>query len=217
MNKTILRGVVGSTAYGLARAGSDIDRLGIFAAPMIDLTSLDWNSSKETVSQSGPAGDDFALHEVGKYFRLALKCNPTVSELLWLDEYEVKTWEGSLILSERSSFLSEKYARASYFGYAKAQLDKFHLHDFKVKHARHALRLLQQGDTLLYTGHLEVRVPDPQVYFDLDDMEPGAILELLTSEFTRFTEKTDISALPEVPDYDLVKEMLTEIRRGNVE
>lgn len=217
MNKTILSGIVGSTAYGLAREGSDIDRLGIFSAPMIDMTNLDWNARMETISQSGPDGDDFAMHEVGKYFRLALKCNPTVSELLWLEGYEVKTWEGMLILTIRDAFLSEKYARASYFGYAKAQLDKFHLHDFKVKHARHALRLLHQGDTLLYTGHLEVRVPDPQIFFDLDDMEPGAILELLTTEFTKFNEKVAVSALPELPNYDLVKELLTEIRRNHVE
>ena len=217
MSKTILSGVVGSTAYGLARAGSDIDMLGIFAAPMTELTGLNWHSSKDTISKSGPGGDDFALHEVGKYFRLALKCNPTVSELLWLEDYTVQTWEGSLTVLNRDAFLSEKHARNSYFGYAKAQLDKFHTHDFKVKHARHALRLLRQGDTLLYEGHLEVRVPDPQVYFDLDDMEPGAILELLTAEFTKFTEKTDLSALPETPNYDFVNEMLTDIRRSNVE
>ncbi len=36
----LLSGIVGSTAYGLAHAGSDIDRLGMFAAPTEQLHGL---------------------------------------------------------------------------------------------------------------------------------------------------------------------------------
>ncbi len=37
----LLSGIVGSTAYGLAGPGSDVDRLGMFAAPTLDLLRLD--------------------------------------------------------------------------------------------------------------------------------------------------------------------------------
>ena len=33
MNTPLLEGIVGSTAYGLAGPHSDVDRLGVFAAP----------------------------------------------------------------------------------------------------------------------------------------------------------------------------------------
>ncbi len=37
----LLAGIVGSTAYGLAGPDSDVDRLGVFAAPTLSLLGLD--------------------------------------------------------------------------------------------------------------------------------------------------------------------------------
>ena len=50
--RVILEGIVGSTAYGLARAGSDIDILGVYLAPAEDFLGLyppnDKNSTVRT-------------------------------------------------------------------------------------------------------------------------------------------------------------------------
>ena len=209
----ILSGVVGSHAYGLARADSDVDTLGVMVAPTLEVAGLNWSPQKETITNASPFGDDQTFHEVGKFIRLALKVNPTISELLWLDDYTVKTELGMMLVEHRRYFLSEKYTRDAYLGYAKSQLAKFQNLDFKKKHARHALRLLNQGDSLLYTGHLNVRVEDPQVYWDLDEMTPGAVLELLTDKFTEYTEKTEPSALPEAPNYGVASDLLDHIRK----
>lgn len=64
----ILQGVVGSTAYGLAREGSDVDRLGIFVTPTLDLVGL--GKPKDTRVGFKP---DITHHEVGKYLGLALE------------------------------------------------------------------------------------------------------------------------------------------------
>lgn len=211
-NTTILQGIVGSHAYGLAHEESDIDRLGIFVTPSSDIAGLDWSTKDETESFSGVGIDDFAAHEVRKFLRLALKSNPTVTELLWVDGYEVSTWEGQLVLDSRKEFLSHSFVKNAYFGYAKAQLDKFHLHDFKTKHARHTLRLLRQGQAALKTGEIVVKVDNPQEYFDLNDMSSGAILDLLGREFLLYTENHDPSPLPEEPNKDAARDILTTIR-----
>src|SRR5215210_72196 len=101
---TILQGVVGSMAYGLAHEGSDTDRLGIFVAPTYEVAGLDWHPSKET--RAGDAGGDHTEHEVGKYLRLALKANPTVTELLWLPDHEVATAQGRTLVAIRDRLLA---------------------------------------------------------------------------------------------------------------
>lgn len=214
-DKTILQGVVGSHAYGLAHEGSDTDRMGIFVSPSSTIAGLDWSIKDETNSISGVGVDDHASHEVRKFIRLALKSNPTVSELLWIDEYETSTWEGRMVVSARKEFLSHSHVKNAYFGYAKAQLDKFHNHDFKVKHARHALRLLQQGHSALATGEIVVKVANPKEFFDLNDMKSGAILDLLGKEFLRYTENNDPSPLPEEPNKDAARDIIATIRHFN--
>src|SRR3712207_6802639 len=77
----ILQGIVGSTAYGLAREGSDVDRLGVFVTPTEELFYI--AAPRQTIVTHKP---DQTLHEIGKYVSLALKCNPTILELMWLPD-----------------------------------------------------------------------------------------------------------------------------------
>ena len=122
--KVLLQAVLGSTAYGLAREGSDIDRLGIFAAPTLEVAGLDWNGHRESVVRHEPS--DMTHHEIGEHLRLALGCNPTLLEQLWLprEAYEVLTPEATALIALRESFLSEKGVRNTYGGYAKQQAIK---------------------------------------------------------------------------------------------
>jgi len=78
----LLAGVVGSTAYGLDGPDSDVDRLGVFAAPTIAFHGL--TRPRESDVTTAP---DQTLHEAGKFCRLALGGNPTVGELMWLKHY----------------------------------------------------------------------------------------------------------------------------------
>lgn len=109
----LLSGIVGSTAYGLAGPDSDVDRLGVFAAPTMALVGL--RTPPETRVTSKP---DSTLHEARKFCLLALSCNPTASELMWLPDnlYEVRTALGDDLIGIRRSFLCAKRTRNAYFG-----------------------------------------------------------------------------------------------------
>ncbi len=162
----LLSGIVGSTAYGLATEDSDVDRLGVFAAPTERLLGL--HPPEPSIVSSKP---DATFHEAGKYAALALKVNPTITELMWLPDelYETRTGLGSALIAIRRSFLSRKAVRNAYLGYATQQFRRLEnrgdgsfsadTRKRTAKHARHLYRLHAQGIMLWQTGHLTVRLP----------------------------------------------------------
>lgn len=167
----LLRGVVGSTAYGLDHAGSDKDYLGVFAAPTKTLLGL--HPPRDSVVTKDP---DMTVHEAKKFVGLCLGGNPTVSELLWLEEYEVQTRIGQHLISIRESMLGADRVRNAYLGYAWQQFERLSRRDgtFSAdtakrteKHARHMVRLVQQGLELYRTGQLTIRVKDPEYVRDM--------------------------------------------------
>lgn len=221
MDDVILQGIVGSTAYGLDREGSDIDRMGIFVAPTLDVAGLDWSSPMESRVTTKP---DLTQHEVGKFLRLALKCNPSILELLYLPDYEVLTSEGEMLILWRNALLSEHGVRNAYGGYARQQAYRLadrgdgsfssNTRGRTIKHARHTLRLLRQGRELLGTGKLQVRVPDPEDYWAFDTMSPDEMIEIYNREDDFFRRQA--SVLPSEPDREAVVKVLTTIRCAHV-
>ena len=219
----LLQGTVGSTAYGLARDGSDVDRIGIFAYHTMDVLSLDYTGDMESVVRHEP---DVTVHEVAKYLRLALKCNPTIMELMWLPDhlYETRTEMGEWIIGLRSAVLCEDAVRASYGGYAKQQVERLKrrhaegkvgfasdLQKRTAKHARHCFRLLNQGRELLETGHLPIQVQNPEDYFAFDGASVDEIVARFAHEDEVFRNVT--SVLPARPDKPAVQSVLNKIRR----
>ena len=209
----IIEAIRGSTAYGLAREGSDIDIVGVFVAPTEDILSLD--PPPETLQRHDP---DYTHHEIGKFVRLALKCNPTVLELLYMDRYEELTEEGRMLIDNRDAFLS-RAAYDSYGAYAMAQARRLATKDDAEawgrygKHVRHCFRLLQQGRQLLETGTMTLVVPNPEELIALGHKPAEEVL----AEFERVYEEFRAvkTALPEKPDRERVNEMLLAVRRGH--
>jgi hypothetical protein len=114
------------------------------------------------------------MHEARKYARLALSGNPTAVELLWLpdDCYELRTPEFVALQRIRSRLLERGRVRNAYYGYASDQLKRllskgrFGGSDEtrREKHARHILRLLDQGLYAYEHGVIKIRVDDPERY-----------------------------------------------------
>jgi len=184
MDKVILEGIVGSQAYGLANENSDIDKLGIFVAPTEEILGI--HKVKETIDHSNP---DYCYHEVGKYIRLAMKCNPTILELMWLDGYLQATPEGRLLRNIRKEFLSTTVFN-SYGGYALAQakrLNKRSMGRRYTKHARHCFRLLLQGKELLETGNMNIRLKNPEEILAIGELEPDKLMDKFEEEFKKTT------------------------------
>lgn len=216
MNKTVLQAITGSRAYGLHHQDSDTDRMGIFVAPTTGVSGLYWSSSDESWSDAGPEGDDNTNHEIGKFLRLVLKSNPTLIELLFMNEYEILDDIGQGMIDIRHKMLYEKGIRSAYLGYARAQADRVlrEYPDHKPKMARHCLRISRQAIDLLTTGEFDIHVGDPQEYFDLTEkpfMEMGLILENAIFEIENCK-----SVLPEAPDVFAVDSFLKEVRRDHI-
>ncbi|MFC3572570.1 DNA polymerase beta superfamily protein [Streptomyces yaanensis] len=216
----LLSGIVGSTAYGLAHEGSDIDRLGMFAAPTEKLHGL--HPPKESHVSRAP---DRTLHEAAKWCRLALGGNPTATELVWLPDelYEVRTPLGDELIGIRSSFLCAKRVRDAYLGYATQQFRRLEARgdgSFSAdtrkrtaKHARHLKRLCHQGLELYATGEVTLRVENPEEYHDFGERvaaDATVALPLLRSYEAAFDETR--SVLPEGPDEAVVEAWLRRVR-----
>ncbi|MBB1247177.1 nucleotidyltransferase domain-containing protein, partial [Streptomyces durbertensis] len=217
----LLSGVVGSTAYGLAREGSDVDRLGVFAVPTEELHGL--RGPRESYVTTAP---DRTLHEAGKWCRLALGCNPTVMELVWLPDelYEVRTGLGDELIGIRGAFLSARRVRDAYLGYAEQQFRKLRGRGDVArgagnrarvaKHARHLRRLCEQGFELYRTGRLTLRVEDPESYHRFGERvadDPEAAVPLLSDFEAAFARTSGV--LPQAPDEAAAEAWLRRVRR----
>ena len=217
----LLSGVVGSTAYGLAGPDSDVDRLGMFAMPTLRLLGL--GDVVESFVSSKP---DATFHEVGKAARLMLSGNPTVTELLWLpdDLYETRTPLGGEAIAIRASFLSAKRVRDAYLGYATQQFRKILNREDRsssvdarrrtTKHARHLMRLVDQGYDLYTSGTVTIRLADPGRYLDFGEQvaaDPQTAAPFMADAEARFN--TARSALPMEPDRAVVEDWLLRVRK----
>jgi hypothetical protein len=219
-NTVLLQGIVGSTAYGLAGPHSDVDRLGVFAAPTRSFHGLHPPIGREaTEVVHEPA--DLTRHEARKYCLLALAANPTVLELLWLPGYEIRTPLGDALVAIRRAFLSAPRVREAYLGYAEQQFTRLRNKgaDRRTpKHARHLLRLLHQGEQLYGTGELAVRLADPQRYHDFG-VAVAAGPQVARTELDRARERFAAAAtpLPEQPDETIVESWLVRVRAAHLE
>lgn len=215
-DNVILEGVVGSHAYGLATPESDIDIKGIFVAPTTEVLGL--HPPKEIKDHTDP---DWVYYEVGKFMKLAMAANPTVLELLFLNDYEKLSAVGKILVDNRHLFLSQR-VRKTYGGYALAQARKLNsrggsyssaLDKRYEKHSRHILRLIYQGRQILETGDLNVLLSEEQreEVFAFGKKSPEEILERFEEEFKALD--TIESALPDKPDEEKISQLLVDIRR----
>jgi len=211
----LLAGIVGSTAYGLAGPDSDIDRLGMFAAPTVAFHGL--HQPRESIVSTHP---DVTFHEARKYAGLALGGNPTASELMWLPEdlYETTTPLGRELIAIRGAFLSAKRTRDAYLGYAQQQFRKIESRGpdgRTAKHARHLRRLCAQGYELYTTGHLRIRLENPQEFLDFGERVAGGDTGAARAMIAWYEDAFDTAttALPTEPDTGPVEDWLLRVRR----
>ena len=211
--KIILEGIVGSVAYGLDNSESDIDIKGVFIYPTRDILLL--HNQPQTINQTSP---DIEYHEIKKFMLLAGKCNPTILELLFLNEYTQLTPEGKLLVKHRDFFLSKQVLK-TYGGYALNQAKKLYKKGVKFarykKHARHCFRLLIQGEELLQNQTLTVKLSLENKYklLPISELSSDELINRFEEEFKIFNSiKTE---LPENPDWKNLDKILLKIREMN--
>lgn len=223
----LLEGIVGSTAYGLAGPESDVDYLGLYAAPTVDFHGLHPPLGKmASVVLKDP---DRTYHEALKYVQLVMGGNPTVTELLWLEEYTTFQQFGLELAAHRTRLLSARRVRESYLGYATSQFVRLvsredgsfssDLRKRTAKHARHLLRLLDQGFELYSTGQLLIRLQDPDRYHEFGQRVAEGDHEIAKDELHKAELRFDRvrSVLLERPDEDYVEHWLRSLRKEFME
>jgi hypothetical protein len=215
--RLILHGVVGSTAYNLAREGSDVDTLGIMLAPTEDF--FRFANVTETVVTKDP-DPDCTVHELRKFVHLITKGNPTVIEALFMADYLTLSEEGKLLVDNRDAFLSHRAVKGSYLGYVDGQVKRLLKRgDFdpdmkkrREKHARHCYRLLLQARELITTGSVTLWLSES------DRTSAFAVGMMSDEDFAEFIEDAidDIkkldSVLPDAPDIDRIDELMLRLR-----
>ena len=221
----ILEGVTGSVAYGLNTASSDVDLKGIYVLPTREVLKIGFDPKHTTIDSTNP---DVVYHEVGKFMKLVASGNPTVTELLFLDNYTVLSPVGKKLIDSRDIFISTKAIQNAYRGYALSQalklsnrqregLDGYDsaLKNRFAKHTRHCFRLLLQARQLLETGTLNVRVTPEQRdwLFEIGTKSPSDIVKKFKEEDSKLDDVK--SVLPDSPNWEKIDKLLYEIRTGN--
>ncbi len=219
----LLLGIVGSHAHGLAGPDSDVDRLGVYAAPTRQFHGLHLPVGRRASRVT--TNPDTTLHEAGKYLALALRANPTVTELLWLPEnlLETTTPLGADLIAMRGKLLGARHVRSAYLGYATQQVKRLQrrgdgsfssdTRKRSRKHARHLMRLCQQGLALYRTGELTVRVVNPPecaAFADEALARPHLAQQLVDAYARRFD--TAKPALPAEPNRQAAEAWLHRVR-----
>src|SRR5262249_25715937 len=137
------RCVVGSTAYGLSREGSDVDRRGFYLPP----ADLHW--SLAGVPEQLETEHEEVYWEIEKFIRLALRANPNVLECLYSPLVETCAPLAAELIEMRRIFLSQ-YLHRTYNSYVLSQFKKLEQDlrnhgQVRWKHVMHLIRLLLSG------------------------------------------------------------------------
>ncbi|MFF5726013.1 DNA polymerase beta superfamily protein [[Kitasatospora] papulosa] len=214
---TVYSCVMGSRAFGLATAGSDTDRRGVFLAP----TPLFWGFTKPPSHVEGPADEQFSW-ELERFCELALRANPNVLECLHSPLVDRIDATGRELVALRSAFLSRR-AHETFVRYALGQRRKLEA-DVRVhgaprwKHAMHLLRLLASCRDLLRTGELRIDVGDTReglLAVRRGEVPWGEVERRMTRLAAENDEAAARSPLPPEPDRERVEDFLVRARRAS--
>jgi hypothetical protein len=213
--RVIYRCVIGSQAYGLADAASDVDRRGVYLPP----ADLHWSLYGVPEQLENDATQE-AYWELQKFLVLALKANPNVLECLYAPLVEKATPLAEELLAMKSNFLS-RLVYQTYNGYVMSQFKKMQADirnhgQVKWKHVMHLIRLLLSGIGVLRDGCVPVQVDGRRDQLlairrgevSWDDVEKWRLG--LHQEFNAAFETTK---LPERPDYERANAFLIHARR----
>lgn len=212
----IYKCIVGSRAYGLDNAMSDLDRRGIYLPP----ADLHWSLYGVPEQLDMPENEE-CYFEMQKFLVLALKANPNILECLYTPLIESKTVLIDELLAMRECFLS-KIVYQTYNGYVLSQFKKLEQDvrttgQLKWKHAMHLMRLLLAGIEILNEGFVPVQVTSHKEL--LLEIKAGnrsweKVNDWRLELHKKFDEAKQNSKLPDRPDYRKANEYLIHARRS---
>lgn len=206
----ILCSEYGSRALGIHNEHSDRDYIAIHVeAPEFVTGTRGW---VDPSSQGKEQDVDTTVYPLRKWASLACNGNPNVIQIMFSEQYETLTEEGSLLLAHTDAFLSQKTGRA-YLSYMKNRRDT--VEKESLKSASHYLRLGMQGIELMSVGRMSLPMEeadrDVLISVRKGEMSLEEILSLGSLLEKNLQTAIDESELPEMADRDRVDAVLHDI------
>ena len=210
----IYRCIVGSTAYGLDREGSDTDRRGFYLPP----AALEW--SLAGVPDQLESDNEEGYWAIEKFIRLALKANPNVLESLYSPLVETCTPLARDLIDMRHIFLSQ-YIHRTYNAYVLSQFKKLEQDlrnhgQVRWKHVMHLIRLLLSGVVVLKHGFVPLRVDehrDRLLAIRRGEVPWEEVEQWRLALHRDLDEALKTTLLPQHPDYQRATDFLIRARR----
>jgi uncharacterized protein len=213
--RVIYRCVIGSQAYGLADAASDVDRRGVYLPP----ADLHWSLYGVPEQLENDATQE-AYWELRKFLVLALKANPNVLECLYTPLVEKSTPLAEELLAMKSIFLS-RLVYQTYNGYVMSQFKKMQADirnhgQVKWKHVMHLIRLLLSGIGVLRDGCVPIKVDvhrEQLLTIRRGEVPWDGVEKWRLALHQEFNAAFETTKLPERPDYERANAFLIRARR----
>jgi len=202
----------GSRSYGTETAASDVDLRGIAFAP--------WNMvlGLETYEQTILEVPDMVVYSLKKYMQLAIKGNPNILELLFIDRDDtlVLTTYGEELRENRQLFVTKKVFH-SFGGYAIRnirRLSERSAANYDGKDASHLIRLLQTGKELLTDGEMQVKRPNWQELLSIKRGEwpLDELLAYADKCFAEMEQAHERTRLPDEADREAIEALLIRLQ-----
>lgn len=211
----------------------DIDLAVVYMAPVEYYVGLGLGRSYRKGKQTINGKFDCVKYELKHFINLALKSNPSILSLLWVeDKHYLKVSDEMKILLDNKELFSSKKAYMTFTGYAGSQLRRMKRDNYEggymgakrkalvdkygydCKNASHLIRLLSMGIEFLSTGRLKVfRTADAETLMDIKSGKWDIEKVKSYAEELRLLTKVahEKSPLPEEPSTDKIEEILMEI------
>jgi hypothetical protein len=166
VDNVILKIRAGSHLYGLNTAQSDEDFIGVYLNSSEEILGLNSSeivddsvvSKREGSNKNDKDAVDCTYYELRKFCRLCLNANPTMLEVLFVDNNNLLECDdfGRMLLDNKEAFLSTK-VKHSYIGYAFSQKKKSQVKSENLKvlyFAREAFVKIKDKSSMLYDNLL---------------------------------------------------------------
>lgn len=230
MKHLMVRAIVGSTAHGLARPGSDLDVKEVYAQDTGEFFVIGDRREYATPRASKPLARpedpvDFTQYEVGHFLHLATKSNPSVLEVMKTPRSHpevVVSARGDELLGLFPYVWNSHDVYFAFRGYGMSQRKRMDKGEGDARDRKYAcawLRTLYNACDLLATGSFSMDVTgtkiegilrqwrDPDEHFDLG--EATALCGVWEAELDRTFEGS-----PEKrTDYGPINDFIISVRR----
>lgn len=208
LNNTILRGIIGSSAYGVTDNGKeDRDEMGVFVEPIRNVLGLTYCDNyiyrdKPDGIRSESGDLDLSMYSLRRFCHLATQGNPSILFLLWLPQsgYIQQSDVGKWLVEMREDFISRESGKR-FLGYLTSQKLRFNgertrtvnrpdlvsKYGYDTKFAMHALRLGLEGIELMQNRRIVI----PHVGENLALLRSVRDGEISFAEVLKLIEKTE--------------------------